>query len=154
MNDSSGKKKKKKIERPEWWKTLHPWEVDVDEWYANEQSPPPGLNTVTTLLEAMKHNDGFWIRILRYMTHTLHVKSWHWVDPETLLIYADPEVSEDAMEEIAKQVMESVIEITVRDIGRRLDMPVNLLHYVLSRLRVKVVNEWEIIGGDTAIDLE
>lgn len=147
MNDSSGKKKKK-IERPEWWSILHPWEVDI-----NEQLPP-GFNAVTTLLEAMKHNDGFWIRILRYMTHTLHVKSWHWVDTETLLIYTGSKVSEDAMEKIAKQVMESVVEITVRDIGRRLDMPVNLLHYALSRLRVKVVNEWEIIGGDTAIDCE
>lgn len=139
MNDSREKKKKKKIERPEWWSILHPWEVDID-----ERSPPPGFNAVTTLLEAMKHNDGFWTRILRYMTHNLHVRSWHWADPETLLIYTGSEVSEDAMEKITKQVMESVVEITVRDIGRRLDMPINLLHYVLSRLRVKVKNEWEI----------
>lgn len=138
LNDSS-EKKKKKIERPEWWSILHPWEVDID-----ERSPPPGFNAVTTLLEAMKHNDGFWTRILRYMTHNLHVRSWCWEDPETLLIYTGSEVSEDAMEKIAKQVMESVIEITVRDIGRRLDMPINLLHYVLSRLRVRVKNEWEI----------
>lgn len=153
MNDSR-EKKKKKIERPEWWKILHPQGVDEAEWFADNYSPPPGFSAVTTLLEAMKHNDGFWTRILRYMTHTMHVKTWHWIDPKTLLIYVGPEVSEDVMEEIAKQVMESVIEITIRDIGRRLDMPVNLLHYVLSRLRVKVVNEWEIIGGETDIDPE
>lgn len=143
LNDSR-EKKKKKIEKPEWWKLIHPQEISEEEW----QTPPPGLNVITTLLEAMKHNDGFWTRILRYMTHTLHVKSWCWEDPETLIIYTNPELSEDAMNEIAGQVIESVIEVTVRDIGRRLDMPVNLLHYVLSRLRVKVRNEWETNVAD------
>jgi hypothetical protein len=77
------------------------------------------------------------------MVHTLHISSWLWRDQETMLVYVKGDISEDDMETMGKQIMESVIEITVREIARRVDMPVNLLHYILTRIRVKV-ERWSV----------
>jgi hypothetical protein len=138
LNDSK-EKKKKKIPRPEWWYILHPSEYSEEEWW----TPSWGYNVLTMFHEALKCNSGFWSRMLRYMVHTLHISSWLWRDQETMLVYVKGDISEDDMETMGKQIMESVIEITVREIARRVDMPVNLLHYILTRIRVKV-ERWSV----------
>jgi len=126
-------KKPKKIERPDWWYMIHPTEQSREEWWQS----PPGLNTLTTVHRIMEMDRGFHTRMLRYLIHQNNIRGWSFHE-ESLTVYVTKGLTDKRKVDIQNHIAEGVIEVTIREIAKTVDMPINLVHYILSRLRVVI----------------